>query len=419
MKILYIVPYAPTPIRTRPYNLLRSLTRLGHQVTLATLWENQEEFAALQTLNQDGIQLICEPLTRLQIARNLAEALLKHKPLQSYYSWNRILAYKIAGYSDNHYQSCDIIHFEHLRGAVYGLFLKRLSEGQTNPTPLVWDSVDNISALFEQAAAQSKSGFGRWITRLELPLTRRYESDLRDQFSRLLVTSPADQAAFESLKPGRTLNPNIPTRIEVLTNGVDMETFTAPGGTRQPDQIVFTGKLSYHANLAAALFLAEKILPKVWEKRPQVRLQLVGKDPPALLLQLAQAEPRIEVTGTVPDLPRYLQQASLSAATLTYGAGVQNKVLEAMACGTPVVATSKAVSALQAVPGQDVLVADEPGELASQILRLLEDPALQQTIGENGRRYIQQNHNWDTIARKLVAIYENVLDASQPNKNLE
>lgn len=419
MKILYIVPYAPTPIRTRPYNLLRSLTRLGHQVTLATLWENQEEFAALQTLNQDGIQLICEPLTRLQIARNLAEALLKHKPLQSYYSWNRILANKIAGYSDNHYQSCDIIHFEHLRGAVYGLFLKRLSEGQTNPTPLVWDSVDNISALFEQAAAQSKSGFGRWITRLELPLTRRYESDLRDQFSRLLVTSPADQAAFESLKPGRTLNPNIPTRIEVLTNGVDLETFTALGGTRQPDQIVFTGKLSYHANLAAALFLAEKILPKVWEKRPQVRLQLVGKDPPALLLQLAQAEPRIEVTGTVPDLPRYLQQASLSAATLTYGAGVQNKVLEAMACGTPVVATSKAVSALQVVPGQDVLVADEPGELASQILRLLEDPALQQTIGENGRRYIQQNHNWDTIARKLVAIYENVHDASQPNKNLE
>ncbi len=376
MKILYVVPYAPTPIRTRPYNLVRSLARLGHQVTLATLWENPEEYAGLQKLSQEGIQ-------------------------------------------DNHYQSCDIIHFEHLRGAVYGLFLKRLSKEQSNPTPLVWDSVDNISALFEQAAAQSDRGFGRWVTRLELPLTRRYESDLRNQFSRLLVTSRTDQEAFERLKPGRTLNPNITTRIDVLTNGVDLDTFTAPNGARQPDQIVFTGKLSYHANLAAALFLAEQILPKVWEKRPQVRLQLVGKDPPARLLRLAQVEPRIEVTGTVPDLQRYLQHASVAAATLTYGAGVQNKVLEAMACGTPVVATSKAVSALQAVPGQDVLVADEPGELASQILRLLEDPALQHTIGENGRRYVQQQHNWDTIAKKLIAIYENVLDASQSNKYLE
>lgn len=419
MKILFIVPYAPTPIRTRPYNLVRSLARLGHQVTLATLWENQEEYAGLLKLSQEGIQLICEPLSRLQITRNLAEALLKRKPLQSFYSWNRILANKIAEYLDNHYQSCDIIHFEHLRGAVYGSFLKRLGKQQTNPIPLVWDSVDNISALFEQAAAQSESGFGRWITRLELPLTRRCESDLCHQFSRLLVTSPADQAAFESLKPVRTLNPNIPTRIEVLTNGVDLETFIAPDGARQPDQIVFSGKLSYHANLAAALFLAEKILPKVWEKRPQVRLQLVGKDPPTRLLKLAQAEPRIEVTGTVPDLQRYLQQASVAAATLTYGAGVQNKVLEAMACGTPVIATSKAVSALQAIPGQDVLVADEPGELARQILGLLEDPALQQTIGDNGRRYVQQNHNWDTIARKLIAIYENVLDASQSNKYLE
>ncbi len=360
MKILYVVPYAPTPIRTRPYNLVRSLVRLGHQVTLATLWENQEEYAGLQILSQEGIHLVCEPLTRVQIAQNLAEALLKRKPLQSYYSWNRILANKIANHSDNHYQSCDIIHFEHLRGAVYGLFLKRLSKKQASPIPLVWDSVDNISALFEQAAAQSEGGFGRWVTRLELPLTRRYESDLRNQFSRLLVTSPADQAAFESLKPGKTLNPNRPTRIDVLTNGVDLETFSAPTGARQSDQIVFTGKLSYHANLAAALFLAEQILPKVWEKRPQTRLQIVGKDPPARLIQLSQAEPRIEVTGTVPNLPRYLQQASVSAATLTYGAGVQNKVLEAMACGTPVVATSKAVSALQAVPGQDVLVADEP-----------------------------------------------------------
>lgn len=339
--------------------------------------------------------------------------------MQFSYSWNRLLANKIAEYSDNHYQSCDIIQFEHFRGAVYGLSLKRLNKEQANPIPLVWDSVDNISALFEQAVAQSKSGFGRWITRLELPLTRRYESDLRDQFSRLLVTSTADQAAFESLKPGRMLNPNKPTKIEVLTNGVDLEAFTATGGARQPELIVFTGKLSYHANLAAALFLAEQILPKIWEKRPQVRLQLVGKDPPARLLQLAQVEQRIEVTGTVPDLPRYLQQASVAAATLTYGAGVQNKVLEAMACGTPVVATSKAVSALQTVPGQDVLVADEPGELASQILGLLEDPTLQRTIGENGRRYVQENHNWDTIARRLVAIYENVLDPSQSNKYLE
>lgn len=408
MKILYIVPYTPTPIRTRPYNIIRTLARLGHQVTLATIWENPAEKQTLEQIQASGVEVIAEPLSRIQIAKNLASALLKHTPLQSRYSYQPKLAKQIDNILAKYHQDCDIIHVEHLRGAIYGLkILKTMANGAPR-RPIVWDSVDNITALFHQAASQSGQGFGRWVTRIELPLTRRYEALLTGKFDRILVTSPVDQAAFTDLSH----QPDRQTGIEVLSNGVDLEVFTPTTSPRRANSIVFSGKLSYHANISSAKFLVEQVMPIVWARRPLVQVSLVGKDPHPSLQKLAEREPRVIVTGTVPDIRPFLQTASLAAVTLTYGAGVQNKVLESMACAVPVVSTSAAVSALQAVSGQDVLVSDEPAGLADHILRLLENPELNQQIGTNGYRYVQQHHNWNDIAKNLITIYENLVQSN-------
>jgi glycosyltransferase involved in cell wall biosynthesis len=113
----------------------------------------------------------------------------------------------------------------------------------------------------------------------------------------------------------------------------------------------------------------------------------------------------ITVTGTVNDIRPFLQKATIAVAPLTYGAGIQNKVLESLACATPLISTPQAVSALKVQTGREVLVANEPGEFAGLVLYLLDNPEYQQRLGEAGR--------WSTITRQLEGVYDEVIDAKQ------
>jgi glycosyltransferase involved in cell wall biosynthesis len=177
---------------------------------------------------------------------------------------------------------------------------------------------------------------------------------------------------------------------------------------REPDTLVISGKMSYHANVTMCLNFVSRVMPLIWAKRPSVKLWLVGKDP-TKELQALRENPAITVTGTVADIRPYLLRANLAVTPLTYGVGIQNKVLEAMACGTPVVSTPQAVSALSAVDRRDVAVANSPEELASTILRLVDDPDQCARLGLNGRKYVEENHCWDEIAAHLEEVYYGII----------
>ncbi len=410
MNILFIVPYTPTRIRVRPYNLIKHLACRENLLTLATVWEDETELDALREFERLGVRVISQPLQKTRVLTNTGRTFFSSTPLQARYSWQPTLAGQLDELLTSNPNRWDIIHVEHLRGAQYGLHLKAQLGKHGIATPIVWDSVDCISLLFEGASRNSRSAFGRWITRFELPRTRRFEGYLVNQFERVLATSPQDKHALDELgdqyshdsTPGES-------NVTVLPNGVDLEYFSPIPNQRESDTIVFTGKLSYHANQTAATYLANDIMPHIWEGRPQTKLQLVGKDPPASIRRLAERENRIEVSGYVPDMRDYLRVASLAIAPLVYGAGIQNKVLEAMACGIPVAASSQAVSALGAVPGRDVLVADEPQEIAAAALQLLDDPPLNSQVGANGRAYVERHHDWNSIAAQLENIYRETI----------
>jgi glycosyltransferase involved in cell wall biosynthesis len=119
------------------------------------------------------------------------------------------------------------------------------------------------------------------------------------------------------------------------------------------------------------------------------------------------------VTGFVPDLRPYLARATVSVSPMQYSVGIQNKVLEAMATGTPVVASSQACSALKVRDGTHLLVADDPATFAEQVLRLLDDFALRREIAINGRNYVEERHDWQAIAGNLENIYAEVVDKWQ------
>ena len=198
-------------------------------------------------------------------------------------------------------------------------------------------------------------------------------------------------------------------RVHVIGNGVDLEYFSPGVETREPATLVLSGKMSYHANVTAALHLVHEIMPSVWEQHPEVKVWLAGKDPTAELTALssdAVLRGRIAITGTVPDLRPYLRQSTLAVAPVPYGAGIQNKVLEAMACGAPVIASPQACSALQVQPGYDLLMANHPTAFADAIIHLIGDKRQQQALGAAARQYVERHHSWDHAAEQFEHLYQ-------------
>ena len=257
------------------------------------------------------------------------------------------------------------------------------------------------------------------MTRVELNRTRKYEGWLAHQFDQVLVTSPADKQALLQLSHRSEgmieharevgLRRDVDSILHVLPNGVDLEYFSPGGGRRDDATITFTGKMSYHANVTAALHLVQDIMPHVWGQRPDVKVWIVGKDPTPAVRALASSSPNVLVTGTVPDVRPYLRQATMAVAPVPYGAGIQNKVLEAMACGTPVVASPQGVSALQTKPDRELLVADGAEAFAKAIISLLADPERRQMLGRAGRSYVEARHSWDCIGAQLEAVYQTAI----------
>jgi polysaccharide biosynthesis protein PslH len=245
--------------------------------------------------------------------------------------------------------------------------------------------------------------------RCELARTKRYEGQLVSRFDRVLVTSEIDRKALDSLSRSGDTRPD----ILVLRNGVDLDYFRFDKSiSREGSTLVVSGKMSYHANVKMVQYLVNKIMPIVWDRKPAVKLWIVGKDPPKEIRELGN-NPAITITGTVSDIRPYLQSATVAVAPITYGAGIQNKILEAMACNTPVVSTPQAVLALEAQPDRDLLIAQDPHTFSEKILFLLDRPDQQREIGSNGRRYVEQHHNWRDVAIQLAGIYSETIEGKR------
>ncbi len=418
LRILFITPYLPSLIRVRPYNLIKYLAGQGHRITLLALIPPGEDSSGLDSLRAWCWRVYTAPLPRWRTLWNGLLAIPGHTPFQAAYSRSPVMADLIRQTQAE--STFEVAHVEHLRGAELGRAI--------NDIPTVFDSVDSISLLFEHVCQSGPTWRSRGLARLDLARTRRYEGRLLEHYQRVLVTSPRDRATLVELatannpalvrsednraKQSRLHNSHqtheTNGRLVVLPNGVDLDYFSPLDTVRDPATLTFTGKMSYHANVAAALDLAKQVMPHVWQQLPHARLAIVGKDPAAELLALTE-DPRIIVTGTVPDLRPYLAGATVAMSPIRYGVGIQNKVLEAMAMTTPVVSTPQAVSALQIQAGQEALVAGTPEEMAQAAVILLTDDTLRWRIGQTGRRYVETYHNWESVAKKLGAVYQEVI----------
>ena len=219
------------------------------------------------------------------------------------------------------------------------------------------------------------------------------------------MSTATTRAEWETLS---RFDADLPT--DWFPNGVNCDFFSPSAEPYDANTICFLGRMDYYPNQQCMFDFCANVLPQIRARRPNLKLEIVGADPSPAVLKLAEL-PGVSVTGWVADVRPYLKRAALSVATLNIARGTQNKILEAMAAGVPVVTTTIAAGGVLADAGEHFLVADTPAEQATAILQILENPAERQRLALAGRNRMLSHHQWESSMRRLDGIIERCLAA--------
>ena len=225
---------------------------------------------------------------------------------------------------------------------------------------------------------------------------RSFEPAISKEFDRSLVISDVDRAAISEAPSERFFE---------CPHGVTLD--KAPPGSvdRDPRLVVFSGRMDYRPNVDAAVFFCEEIFPAVRASVPETVFFIVGANPDASVRTLGRID-GVTVTGEVDAVYPWLRRASVGVDPLRAGAGLQNKVLEGLACGLPMVVTPVANEGIGAEPEVHLLTGDTATIFAVQVIRLLTDTGLRRRIGAAGRRHIEMNWTWDVHFNRLERMFE-------------
>ena len=323
MRILFVTPYIPSRIRVRPYYLITSLSKF-HDVSLVSLLCDEYERELAQDISGYCSSIDLVPLSRARAYSNCLRALPTLTPLRvAYY---RSPAFITTIRQVIRKQQIDVVHGELIK--VVPALQAVLAQEHI---PCLYDSVDCISSYLEQQYSTVRNPLKKVFVYSELQKMRHYEPRVLAGFDKVTITSAHDSKYL--MARNNKLQP-----IQVVPNGVDTAYFAPLATPREADSLVFCAKLDYYPNSQAILYFCREVLPLIWQQRPQVRLTIVGSNPPQTIRDLS-ADQRITVTGSVPDVRPYLGKATVALAPLQVAAGMQNKVLEALAMGVPMVAT--------------------------------------------------------------------------------
>lgn len=393
MHILFLTPRFPYPPlkgdTLRTYHQMQALSK-EHRVTLLSISEGPvpaADYRQMQTLCERVVTL---PLPRWRVLLNLALGLPSELPLQVAYF--RSPAFQRELEAALHSTHFDIVHATLIRMLPYVWRLRR--------PPVVVDLIDSLTLNLQDRRQEA-----RWPVRfgyeVEYERVRRYEQAVVGRFPSLVVSSQADKFALGS------------AGVAVIPNGVDTGLFpfyTQEG--RDTTTLVFTGNMGYGPNEDAVLWFVAQVWPLLRARHAQLRFQVVGTNPGERVRALAGRD-GIEVPGRVPDVAACLGTATVAVAPMQNGSGIQNKVLEAMSTGTPVVATRTANRGVQGTPGRDLLVADSPADFCMAVSRLLADADLRQQLAVAARSYIEGEFRWTQHAQRLVEVYSEAVARTQ------
>lgn len=259
--------------------------------------------------------------------------------------------------------------------------------------PAVVDLIDVDSQKWFDYAEAGR-GIRAWFYRTEGRRLRRLEKPLPAWARAVVLVSQAEVDLYRSFCD--------PGKVEAVTCGVDLEYFH-PNSPVEESACVFVGALDYPPNVDGVCWFCRHIWPEVRRQRPGAMFYLVGRRPASAVQRLAES-PGVEVVGQVPDVRPHLAKAAVSVVPLRIARGIQNKVLESLAMGKAMVASPQSLAALGVQPGVHLLAPSSPEEWVESVVHLLDDADQRQRLGQAGRKYVEEHHQWDRCLEPMVPL---------------
>ena len=389
--ICHRIPYPPNKgDKIRSYNIIKFLSKF-YQIYLFFLIDSPEDVENLTPLESISTYIHYDFINSTTKKALSSLALVSGRPISTKYFYSSKLQKAIDHVLEKN--NIDIVFCFSSPTAEY-LFRSPVYEQIKERSKLVMDLIDVDSEKWWDYSKRSK-----WpqslIYKLEAKYLLKYEFRIANEFDNVFLVSEEEKGVF--LKKVEASN------IAALPNGVDLEFFSRKYKSRLSKEnptLTFTGVMNYWPNVDGVIWFADKVFPKVREVFPTCEFFIVGKDPSKEVKALAE-RPGIKVTGFVEDVRDYLAIADVCIVPLNIARGIQNKILEAMSMGKPVITTSRALEGICAVPGRDVLVADNPSNFAQHIISLLSKPELISQFGKKARICVEEKYSWQTAYQIL------------------
>lgn len=391
MRILCLTARLPYPPirgdRLRAYHFLKCFSR-NHELHLLSFIANENEVEYIEELRKVCKDVQVVKMTKLVSVFTVATNLWRSLPLQVLYyrskKMRQLIQEKLA--SDKY-------------DAAY-IHLFRMVQYLEN-TQGIYRIVDLTDVISREIARSMpyRNRLSRLLYTFEHPRIHQYERLVARHIEEVWLISEADR---------RELSKDCPVaNIQVVTNGIDIGRFFPTGESPHPNSIIFTGHFGVAHNVDAARVLAYHVLPLVQQAIPNSTLTLVGAEPSREVIKLGNLH-GVHVTGYVSDLNAFLNQNAVFAAPLRFSAGIQNKVLEAMAAARPVITSSIVNEGLGASPGEDIVIADTSQEMAHEIIRLFQQPADAHRIGYSAKKFVSNHYSWDYALGRVNKIAQSL-----------
>lgn len=394
MKILMLTPYLPYPLlsggQIRTYNLLKQLSN-KHEITLFALIKNNHEKIYIKE-----IQPFCKKIKVFKRSSKPFTLLNILKTAFSSYPFlvmrNRVPEAVAAIKDELAENQYDLIHAE---------TFYMMPHIPTTKTPVLLVE-QTIEYLGYESYAHKKSLLVKLMLNYDVDKIRKWEKYYWQKANRLVTMSKEDQEYVQQFLVKKK-------KVEVVSNGVD-STWFAQTKRQLPEKptVVYVGTFKWLPNIEAVQYLVKEVWPKIKQSMPDVHLNIVGNEPTPEIVNFQNLDDNIHVTGRIPDIRDAFKQAHVLLAPVFSGKGTRYKILEAMASGTPVVATTTAVEGLNLKHNQHALISNDAQTMADYVVQLLNDEKLWNQLATNGKKIVSQQYDWRLISKKLDKIYQSM-----------
>lgn len=385
MKILFITPRLPYPPikgdKLRAYNFIKCLSQ-NYTIDLCSFIENPREQEYVKELRN-----YCRSINIIQLSKsksyiNAIFGLFNKLPLQVNYYFSRKMQQKINYLLKK--EGYDLIQVVLLRMMPY--------VSKVTDAPIILDHIDALSLNMHRRGESEKSFFKKLIFKLEKMRVAIYEKQASKIYRDAIITSQVDKDAIGD------------NNITVIPNGVDTKYFKPDAYAQKDIDLLFTGNMEYFPNINAVEYFFKRIHPLIVKTSNNIKIYIVGPNPPAWLKNLNNNKD-IFITGFVDDLREYYNRAKVFIAPLQAGSGIQNKILEAMAMGLPVITTSYGNSGILARHNEEIIITDDLKTILTNIIDLLNNHQKSTYLSNNARRLVEEKFSWNNSTKLLENIY--------------